>query len=62
MVHEETVRSRAREGLIPAAKRGNLGGFRFRRDDLDRFLEVRRSVQKIREPWRASQSTLLHMC
>ena len=38
-VHEETVRRWAREGGIPAAKLGNRGGFRFRREDLDRFLE-----------------------
>lgn len=40
-VHEETVRRWAREGAIPAAKLGNRGGFRFKRDDLDRFLEQR---------------------
>ena len=32
----------ARTGVIPAAKLGNRGGFRFRREDLDRFLEGRR--------------------
>jgi PTS system nitrogen regulatory IIA component len=42
-VHEETVRRWAREGAIPAAKLGNRGGFRFKRDDLDRFLEKRRA-------------------
>ena len=41
-MHPETVRRWAREGLIPAAKLGNRGGFRFRREDLDRFLEQRR--------------------
>jgi excisionase family DNA binding protein len=41
-VHVETVRNWARKGVIPAAKLGNRGGFRFRRDDLDRFLENRR--------------------
>ena len=41
-VHIETMRRWAREGVIPAAKLGNRGGFRFRRDDLDRFLDVRR--------------------
>jgi len=42
-VHIETVRRWAREGVIPAAKLGNRGGFRFRREDLDRFLEARRA-------------------
>jgi excisionase family DNA binding protein len=41
-VHIETMRRWAREGVIPAAKLGNRGGFRFRRQDLDRFLEWRR--------------------
>jgi excisionase family DNA binding protein len=41
-VHVETMRRWAREGVIPAAKLGNRGGFRFRREDLDRFLESRR--------------------
>ena len=41
-VHIETIRRWAREGAIPAAKLGNRGGFRFRREDLDRFLEDRR--------------------
>jgi excisionase family DNA binding protein len=40
-VHVETVRRWAREGVIPAAKLGNRGGFRFKREDLDRFLERR---------------------
>ena len=40
-VHIETVRRWAREGTIPAAKLGNRGGFRFKREDLDRFLERR---------------------
>jgi excisionase family DNA binding protein len=40
-VHEETIRRWAREGTIPAAKLGNRGGFRFKREDLDRFLERR---------------------
>lgn len=43
-VHIETVRRWAREKVIPAAKLGNRGGFRFRREDLDRFLEQRRSA------------------
>ena len=42
-VHVETVRRWAREGVIPAAKLGNRGGFRFKREDLDRFLEARRA-------------------
>ena len=42
-VHIETVRRWVREGVIPAAKLGNRGGFRFRREDLDRFLEKRRA-------------------
>ena len=41
-VHIETMRRWAREGVIPAAKLGNRGGFRFKREDLDRFLESRR--------------------
>ena len=41
-VHQETVRNWARKDIIPAAKLGNRGGFRFRREDLDRFLENRR--------------------
>ena len=41
-VHPETMRNWARKGVIPAAKLGNRGGFRFRREDLDRFLEGRR--------------------
>ena len=43
-VHEETMRKWAREGVIPAAKLGNRGGFRFKREDLDRFLEQRRGT------------------
>jgi excisionase family DNA binding protein len=50
-VHIETVRRWAREGVIPAAKLGNRGGFRFKREDLDRFLE--RLVQKGRTSMRA---------
>jgi excisionase family DNA binding protein len=42
-VHIETIRRWAREGAIPAAKLGNRGGFRFRHEDLDRFLERRRA-------------------
>ena len=42
-VHLETMRRWAREWEIPAAKLGNRGGFRFKRDDLDRFLERRRA-------------------
>ena len=42
-VHIETMRRWAREGVIPAARLGNRGGFRFRREDLDRFLEARRA-------------------
>jgi excisionase family DNA binding protein len=38
-VHQETIRRWAREGAIPSAKLGNRGGFRFKREDLDRFLE-----------------------
>ena len=41
-VHIETMRRWARDGVIPAAKLGNRGGFRFKRTDLDRFLEGRR--------------------
>ncbi len=42
-VHVNTVRRWAREGAISAAKLGNRGGFRFRREDLDAFIERRRS-------------------
>ena len=42
-VHLDTMRRWARTGMIPAAKLGNRGGFRFRREDLDRFLERRRA-------------------
>ena len=42
-VHVETMRRWARTKAIPAAKLGNRGGFRFRREDLDRFLEDRRT-------------------
>jgi excisionase family DNA binding protein len=38
-----THRRWAREGAIPAAKLGNRGGFRFKREDLERFLEARRN-------------------
>lgn len=40
-VHPETVRRWAREGVNPAAKLGRRGGFRFKREDLDRFLQRR---------------------
>jgi excisionase family DNA binding protein len=42
-VHRETLRGWARKKVIPAAKLGNRGGFRFKREDLDRFLESRRA-------------------
>ena len=42
-MHEETIRRWAREGAILAAKIGNRGEFRFRREDLDKFLEKRRA-------------------
>jgi excisionase family DNA binding protein len=42
-VHPETVRNWARSRVIPSVKLGNRGGFRFRLDDLDRFLESRAS-------------------
>jgi excisionase family DNA binding protein len=48
-VHEETIRRWARESVIPAAKLGNRGGFRFKRDDLDRFLERRRAEGAVTE-------------
>ena len=41
-VSVETMRRWGRTGEIPAAKLGNRGGFRFRREDLDGFLEERR--------------------
>ena len=40
-VHVQTMRRWARDGVIPAAKLGNRGGFWFKRDDPDRFLESR---------------------
>ena len=42
-VHPETLRNWARKGAIPAAKLGNRGGFRFRREDLDQFLASRQT-------------------
>jgi excisionase family DNA binding protein len=39
-----TIRRMAREGAIPSAKLGTRGGFRFKREDLDRFLEARREA------------------
>ena len=45
-VHRDTLRRWARTGVIPAAKLGNRGGFRFRREDLDRFLEGRRPASR----------------
>ena len=41
-LHIEMLRDWARKKVIPAAKLGNRGRFRFRREDLDRFLESRR--------------------
>jgi excisionase family DNA binding protein len=41
-VHVETMRRWAREGVIPSVKLGNRGGFRFKLEDLERFLESRR--------------------
>jgi excisionase family DNA binding protein len=41
-MHVETMRRWAREGLIPSVKLGNRGGFRFKREDLEHFLEARR--------------------
>ncbi len=46
-VHPETVRRWGREGTIPAAKLGNRGGFRFEREELDRFLERRRDTRNV---------------
>lgn len=40
-VNVETLRRWARTGEIPAAKLGNRGGFRFKKEDLDRFVERR---------------------
>jgi excisionase family DNA binding protein len=48
-VHIETIRRWARAGAIPAAKLGNRGGFRFRREDLDGFLERRRAEGAVTE-------------
>ncbi len=42
-VNEETLRRWVRTGVIPAAKLGNRGGFRFRREDLDRFVQSRQA-------------------
>jgi excisionase family DNA binding protein len=41
-IHVETVRRWAREGKVASVKLGNRGGFRFKREDLERFLESRR--------------------
>jgi excisionase family DNA binding protein len=41
-IHQETIRRWAREGLIPSVKLGNRGGFRFKREDLEQFLDSRR--------------------
>jgi excisionase family DNA binding protein len=38
-VHRETLRRWARRGVAPAVKFGNRGGFRFKREELDRFME-----------------------
>ncbi len=43
-VHPETIRGWVRKGVIPAVKFGNRGGFRFMREDLDRFLASRRGA------------------
>jgi excisionase family DNA binding protein len=43
-VHRETMRAWARKKVIPAVKLGNRGGFRFKRPDLDAFLESRRET------------------
>jgi excisionase family DNA binding protein len=43
-VHVETMRRWARDGAIPAVKLGNRGGFRFKREDVEQFLEHRRSA------------------
>jgi excisionase family DNA binding protein len=45
-VHVNTMRRWARTGVIPAAKLGNRGGFRFNPKDLDRFLESRRAARE----------------
>ena len=42
-VHGETIRRWVHEGAILSAKLGNRGGFRFKREDLDRFLETRQA-------------------
>lgn len=47
-VHPETIRKWARRGALPGTKLGNRGGFRFRRDELDRFMELRREVEPMR--------------
>lgn len=41
-VNRETLRRWARRGLVPAVKFGNRGGFRFKREDLDRFTQATR--------------------
>jgi excisionase family DNA binding protein len=41
-IHLGTIRRWARDGMIPAVKLGNRGGFRFKLEDLDRFMESRR--------------------
>jgi excisionase family DNA binding protein len=56
-IHIETMRRWARKGVIPAAKLGNRGGFRFKREDLDCFLEQRRGeVHEVRQTRAAVKS------
>ncbi len=43
-VHPETIRTWVRQGVIPAVKFGNRGGFRFTRQHLDQFLARRRGA------------------
>lgn len=40
-LHCETLRRWARRGVAPSVKFGNRGGFRFKREELDRFMEER---------------------
>ena len=40
-LHRETLRRWARRGVAPSVKFGNRGGFRFKREELDRFMEER---------------------
>lgn len=60
-VHPETIRKWAREQALPATKLGNRGGFRFRRGDVDRFMESRMEREPMREYYFAIGRGVYHM-